>query len=503
MIIEKVMVHGGDVLKFAGDSIFAEWAINEHGLVTIEECTAVAALCAASIAECCRDFPIFGGEKTAGFLNVHCSLGVGDVAAVHIGDDRLRREFLLLGDPIDQISVLEKDVKIREVAASPEAVVLLTKMFNIDTSVCTGVEKVAIIMDQSGRRFKPRLDVQLPMPLPNETAGKDRKEILSMICESLDVSQLKHLLQLISLYVHPVVAKDESVVSNFLKLNSSAQERMQAEAELRDVYTMFIMPLISSELKREDELNQALFQRLNNILLITNRELENYGGHLRQFIVDDKGVVLLATFGLRGATFPNMISCHCLPCTTALHNALQVELGIDCQIGATFGRAYCGVVGGISRHEYAVLGPCVNLSARLMCSSCNPGILVDNSVRLRAKTEFTFNSLQPVKAKGYVNPVPIFEPISAAEKRWGKPIRDFVGRKEQLNYIFRWAKHIAYSKDEKKSKMLYIQAESGFGKSALISQALLEVRKKIFQKKKRVIITRNISNDGDRMIPFR
>ncbi len=160
-------------------------------------------------------------------------------------------------------------------------------------------------------------------------------------------------------------------------------------------------------------------------------------------------MVLLATFGLRGATFPNMISCHCLPCTTALHNALQVELGIDCQIGATFGRAYCGVVGGISRHEYAVLGPCVNLSARLMCSSCNPGILVDNSVRLRAKTEFTFNSLQPVKAKGYVNPVPIFEPISAAEKRWGKPIRDFVGRKEQLNYIFRWAKHIAYSKDEK------------------------------------------------------
>ncbi len=180
-------------------------------------------------------------------------------------------------------------MKIREVAASPEAVVLLTKMFNIDTSVCTGVEKVAIIMDQSGRRFKPRLDVQLPMPLPNETAGKDRKEILSMICESLDVSQLKHLLQLISLYVHPVVAKDESVVSNFLKLNSSAQERMQAEAELRDVYTMFIMPLISSELKREDELNQTLFQRLNNILLITNRELENYGGHLRQFIVDDKG----------------------------------------------------------------------------------------------------------------------------------------------------------------------------------------------------------------------
>jgi class 3 adenylate cyclase len=103
MIIQNVMEHGGDVLKFAGDSIFVEWAVIEHGLDTIEECTAVAALCAASIAECCQDFPIFGADKTAGFLNVHCSLGVGDVAAVHIGDDRLRREFLLLGDPIDQV----------------------------------------------------------------------------------------------------------------------------------------------------------------------------------------------------------------------------------------------------------------------------------------------------------------------------------------------------------------------------------------------------------------
>jgi hypothetical protein len=143
-----------------------------------------------------------------------------------------------------------------------------------------------------------------------------------------------------------------------------------------------------------------------------------------------------------------MISCHCLPCTTAIHNALQVELGIESQIGGTFGSAYCGVVGGVWRHEYAVLGPCVNLSARLMCSAYNPGILVDNNVRLKASTEFTFNSLQPVKAKGYASLVPIFEPISAAEKHWGKPIRDFVGRKEQLSHIIRWAKDVAYSKGE-------------------------------------------------------
>jgi hypothetical protein len=78
----------------------------DKGFVTLENCAAVAALCAASIAECCRDFPIYETGRTVGLLNLHCALGVGDVAAVHVGDDRLKREFLLVGDPIDQVGFL-------------------------------------------------------------------------------------------------------------------------------------------------------------------------------------------------------------------------------------------------------------------------------------------------------------------------------------------------------------------------------------------------------------
>lgn len=35
-------------------------------------------------------------------------------------------------------------------------------------------------------------------------------------------------------------------------------------------------------------------------------------------------------------------------------------------IGITSGKAYCGEVGSPLRHEYAVMGPSTNLSARLM-----------------------------------------------------------------------------------------------------------------------------------------
>lgn len=41
-------------------------------------------------------------------------------------------------------------------------------------------------------------------------------------------------------------------------------------------------------------------------------------------------------------------------------------LDLTASIGITTGKAYCGFVGSSFRHEYAVMGPSTNLSARLM-----------------------------------------------------------------------------------------------------------------------------------------
>ena len=52
------------------------------------------------------------------------------------------------------------------------------------------------------------------------------------------------------------------------------------------------------------------------------------------------------------------------------------KLGMRCSIGVTTGDAYCGSVGNESRCEYAIVGDCVNLSARLMANA-NGRILCD------------------------------------------------------------------------------------------------------------------------------
>jgi hypothetical protein len=176
------------------------------------------------------------------------------------------------------------------VAVSPSAFGVLSSAFDFHTTVTPTVLKPVIIASRSECYFTIKQGFHLPSVLDYVTAANELKGDVSMMCEPLDFEELKMLRLMISLYVHPVVAKDELSTELSLRGESSGVERHQAEAELRDVYTIFIMPLITAKLTCNAEEDHEMFCLLNKILLIVNRELQNYRGHLRQFIVDDKGL---------------------------------------------------------------------------------------------------------------------------------------------------------------------------------------------------------------------
>jgi hypothetical protein len=196
----------------------------------------------------------------------------------------------------------------------------------------------------------------------------------------------------------------------------------------------------------------------------------------------------------------NRVAQRALPATISIYNALQMELGIQCKIGATIGEAYCGVVGGVKRHEYAVLGPSVNLAARLMTSKINPGILVDNRVRMMANKSYGFNALPPVQAKGYVEPVPIFEPLSPLERAWGRIQPNFVGRKEEIMEIMSMARDMVLS--ESPSKLVLVESASGMGKTTMVAHCIEHIRKLMGANKRRLIVTKNVSKESDSLVPF-
>lgn len=86
------------------------------------------------------------------------------------------------------------------------------------------------------------------------------------------------------------------------------------------------------------------------------------------------------------------------------------NVGLNASIGITSGKAYCGAVGSLKRHEYAVMGPSVNLSARLMGKGKPGDIICDASTRSVDRIH-SYRPVGEVKAKGYKDPVAIFKPI--------------------------------------------------------------------------------------------
>ena len=183
-----------------------------------------------------------------------------------------------------------------------------------------------------------------------------------------------------------------------------------------------------------------------------------------------------------------------------MQSLLKSELEVECNIGATFGKAYCGVVGGVSRHEYAVLGPSVNLAARLMSNPDNPGFLVDEAVKQKAE-DCVFRALPPVKAKGYTKLVPIFEPLLDSERHWKAPRGNFVGREKELADLVNLSEDIIDYGGP--SKFILITGVEGAGKSALCLEATKQIQQMCIHRSAPHIISWNVCNEVDSCDPFR
>ena len=224
------------------------------------------------------------------------------------------------------------------------------------------------------------------------------------------------------------VRKKESLLFNALASSYGANNSASSLAEQRNVTVMFIKVLkmdanllndssrgrVGSTYRflgttlNEKAADQRLLTRFQRCYEILSGALTTHGGQIRQFIVDDKGTVCIGTFGLRGSVSDDNVA-SALNAAGEIISQMQ-SLELQCSIGVTVGRAYCGLVGSSTRHEYVVMGPSTNLSARLMCKAPACGVICDAETRQRDRIH-EFIRLQDIEAKGYAAPVGTFQPI--------------------------------------------------------------------------------------------
>lgn len=190
-------------------------------------------------------------------------------------------------------------------------------------------------------------------------------------------------------------------------LAAACSGTMDTLGELRQVTTVFI------ELKSYDPVKHSDPRCLQPFFMMAQQCLHESGGFLRQFLVDDKGCVLIAMWGTPSFTYSNN-SCRALHFAVSV-NQKALQLGHSCSAGVTTGTVFCGTVGAVERCDYAGVGTDVNMAARLMCKA-EGGVLVDrltyqsfNQDMKRLLTE-----QYPMTLKGSAEPVTPYKYTSSS-----------------------------------------------------------------------------------------
>jgi class 3 adenylate cyclase/tetratricopeptide (TPR) repeat protein len=411
-LVELVVDHGGDVVKFAGDALLALWLADE-GLATV---TARAAGCGLTMQQM-----LHGSELAAGTrLSVRVGIGAGEVFAAHLGGVRGRWEFVIGGPAVTQTCGAEQLGRPGDVVLSPEAVDQIRDL-------CAGQP----VPTGTGRA--PALRVTMLQPLPAVTP------LVSAPVQAAGVALRGYV-------PGAILARLDAGQSAWL-------------SELRHVSVLFV------RLPDLDDMTPATLPKANDLVCEVQEALYEYEGSVNKLGVDDKGATMVAAFGLPPVA-------HEDDPVRAVRAALGIRArldrgGVRHAIGIASGRAFCGSVGSGLRREYTMIGGVVNLAARLMQTALDD-IVCDSATRHEAEAKLAFEELPPRRVKGVAEPVAVFRPAGLSRAR--APSRSLVGRTHERRQL---AERLAALRGGH-GGVLLVEGEAGIGKSRLLDDLVAQ-----------------------------
>lgn len=304
-----------------------------------------------TVAESEEGTPVDAAAHEIQQLSLHIGAGAGMATFCLIGSNEAHVEALVVGDAVQQMGLAEPAAERGQMAISGAMATVLRVGGDATDRICTleptSVEGVVLVQegtDKEGERTKRDMHRQRGRATDLTHAWLKRKIKAVEGGDPMRLDRLRTALApLLPAPARRLVAADSSASTG-------------TTGELRNVTVLFCN-------------FSAIPKDTQKVLTLVSPIISADNGMLRQFVVDDKGCVLIACLGVplhmheddpvRGTNI-----------AVTLWQALR-DSGINVSIGVSSGSAFCGCIGTRYRREYCVAGDtvCETPSAPACCPS--------------------------------------------------------------------------------------------------------------------------------------
>ncbi|MCO5063900.1 MAG: AAA family ATPase [Rhizobiaceae bacterium] len=404
---EQVGARGGEVANFAGDSLLAYWPVDTFG---VADAVRSASECADAI---CREHWERLTDHDENEPALHFGIGVGEIWAAAVGGEPTWN-LIVGGEAVADGARALAGARSWEFVISDHAQQLLHDAAEVEQEVPGD-----------------------PPPTSAPTAW---------------------LAEFLPPLLQEIVA-DEGDEAGLMP--SPVDARLDALSEIRPISTLLarvsgLDPTEGNSLRR----HHLLCASMQGIL----RDL---GGPAGELMFDDKGLIFVAAFGMRG-TFHRDDPKRAIEAARAIRQA-ALDFGLDVSVGIATGDTFVRVVGSPRRRQLMILGPPVNRAARLMTSVVNE-IVCDAPTERAARSAYRFESRGTLRLEGLGDMAPIYSPLAPATV--ALPASMLIGRTREIAVLKRAHAEMAAGHN----RLVIVQGEPGIGKTALANAFAEDLR---------------------------
>ncbi len=448
-MIDLLEDHHGQIVKLSGDAIMVLFPLETSSrapnaaATSLRHLASQATVAAIQMQQAMQEFTHLPTSVGVVGLGLKIGIGIGQVLECHVGGQRQRWEYVIVGDAVVQAVQAQEAAASGMVVLSPQVAAL------IDPSTSPG--QSSVIWSNNYQPDLAALDLE-PVVLRREQTGAASP---LFDWDALEPEQL---------------ATSATVLRGYIPAAITSRLEVDVAVWLAELRRMTILFVGVQGLDYADENASDQLQRiLTEVQTITYR----YEGSLNKVLYDDKGTVILLLFGAPPLAHEDDPQ-RALSCAFEIQQLAQQWERETVSIGIATDTVFAGPMGSPTRREYTVMGDAVNLAARLMQMASGGEILCSHQTFLDTRGAWNLEPLPQLKVKGKME---VVRPYRFAGERLRSAVQDthpLMGRDAELATLADALARV----ERGRGQIISVVGEGGVGKTRLMNEAITLMRER-------------------------